>query len=228
MKLLFREDIDRDIWNWQDAISKESYGIQWKQFLPPSITADQVADKVFLKHYLEKEFYASGQVSAFKLWLEDHTDARRIEEDLTALMQGPFLSQNIVVYVTTFHRAPYDVPESSFFLIRRTNKRELSVTAIYHELMHFLFHWHYWGKCEKKGLSEQEIHDFKESLTVLLDPILEKRGLPPDGGYPMHKGLRKQWTLLYEEDSNFPIFIEKALVLYKSHLQNRQKFNRGD
>ena len=36
-----------------------------------------------------------------------------------------------------------------------------------------------------------------------------------DGGYPVHVELRKQWTVLYRENPNFPAFLEKAIPLYK-------------
>ncbi len=64
-------------------------------------------------------------------------------------------------------------------------------------------------------MSESEIDNFKESITVLLNPILEKRGLPLDGGYPIHEELRKQWAMLYGENPDFPGFLEKAIPLYK-------------
>jgi hypothetical protein len=218
MKLLFSEDIDRDMRNWQDSFNRESYGIQWKEFLPPSMTVEEVLGDNFLRNYLEKEFYKSGQVSDFRKWLEEHVVADQIEEDLIVLMQKPFLSKEIAVQITTFRRSPYNVLGNSFFLTRRTYKREISVGMIYHELMHFLFHWHYWDQCKKAGLSEQEIDNFKESLTILLNPILEKRGLPLDVGYPGHEALRKRWAALYAENSDFPIFLEKAIPIFKESL----------
>jgi hypothetical protein len=219
MQLIFHKDMDRDVWNWQDSFSRESYGIQWKQFLPPTMTVKEILNDAFLRDYLEKEFYKSGQVADFKKWLEERVAADQIEEDLTALMRQPFLSEKIAVNITTFHRAPYDVPGNSFFLMRRTYKREISVMMIYHELMHFLFHWHYWDQCKNAGLSEREIDNFKESLTVLLNPVLEKRGLPLDSGYPGHEELRKQWTILYKANLDFPVFFEKALILHKASLR---------
>lgn len=221
MQLFFSEDLKRDIWNWQDAIKKESYGMQWRQFLPSSITVEKVADDIFLRNYLENEFYKSGQVNDFKEWLTDHVVADQIEKDLASLMQVQFLFEKITAYITTFRRAPYDVPGNSFFLMRRTYKREISATSIYHELMHFLFHWHYWNQCRDAGLCDQEIHSFKESLTVLLNPTLEKRGLPLDEGYPMHQEFRKKWTSLYEEYPDFPVFFEKALAVCKDYLQKK-------
>jgi hypothetical protein len=223
MQLLFSEDIDRDMRNWQDSFNKESYGIQWKQFLPPSMTVKEVLDDNFLRDYLEKEFYDSGQVSDFKKWLEENIISSQIEEDLSVLMKKPFLSKEITVNITTFRRSPYNVPGNSFFLTRRTYKREISAGMIYHELMHFLFHWHYWDQCKEAGLSEQEIDDFKESLTVLLNSILEKRGLPLDVGYPGHEALRKQWVVLWGRNPDFPVFLEKAIPLYKDSLAKEQK-----
>jgi hypothetical protein len=217
MKFIFREDIDRDVANWQRAVEAKTHGIEWKRFLPASISPDEVRDTSFLREYLRREYYASGKVSDFRKWLEDNVPAGEIESDLVALMQRPFLSELTTIYLTTFHRAPYNPEESSFFLFEQS-RRQRSVTTIYHELMHFLFHWHYWDQCRKEGLSDSEIDNFKESITVLLNPILEKRNLPLDGGYPIHQELRKRWAILYEENPNFPAFLEKAIPLYKELL----------
>jgi hypothetical protein len=84
--------------------------------------------------------------------------------------------------------------------------------------MHFLFHWHYWDQCREAGLSDEAIDELKEALTVLLEPILKKRGLPPDGGYYIHKELREQLAKLYEVSPDFPVFIEKAIIIYRESL----------
>jgi hypothetical protein len=217
MQLIFREDIDHDVWNWQRAVSAKSHGVEWKQFLPPSITLEEVQDEKFLRGYLNEEFYISGRVSDFRAWLGKNVNTNQIESDLVALMKKPFLSSAVTVYLTTFHRAPYDYNESLFFLFEQKS-RERSITTIYHELMHFLFHWHYWDKCRNAGLSDKDIDELKEALTVLLEPILKERGLPSDGGYSVHKELREQLAILYEATPDFPNFIEKAIPLYKESL----------
>ncbi len=217
MKLIFCESLDRDIWNWQTAVMATSYGIDWKKFLPEGVTVENVGDKKFLRQYLEKEFYDTRKVSDFKQWLEKNVLGNQVEGDLISLMQKPLRSESVKIYLTTFHRAPYDPDEPSLFLFDRS-PRERCATTIYHEIMHFLFHWYYWEQCEAAGFSNQEIHDLKESLTVLLNPILKKRNLPLDNGYPMHQELRKKWTALYEENPNFPVFLEKAIPLYEESL----------
>jgi hypothetical protein len=215
MQFIFKEDIGRDVKNWQRAVEAKSHGIDWKRFLPESISLDEVSDASFLRAYLKKEYYDSGKVSGFRVWLENNVHADEIRDDLMALMQKPFHSDLITVYLTTFHRAPYNPDESSLFLFEQFPRRERSVTTIYHELMHFLFHWYYWDQCRKAGLSESEIDALKESFTVLLNPILAKRNLPLDGGYPIHEAMRERWAILYKETPDFPIFLEKALSTYK-------------
>ena len=218
MTLFFRESLERDIWNWRGAVRASSYGVDWKKFLTKEMTAQKVQNKVFLRTYLTKRYYASGKVSAFKQWLERHIDTRRVSSDLERLLGKKFLPKPITVFITTFRRAPYDVEACSYFLTLRETHPELSITATYHELMHFLFHWHYWGQCKKAGLSDSEIHDLKESLTVLLNPILKKRGLPLDFGYPNHRTMRDQWKSLYRKERSFSAFMKKALPWYKDLL----------
>jgi hypothetical protein len=218
MELFFCEDIDSDIYNWQRAIEVSSYGVDWKQFLPSSITVNDVRNTPFLRDYLKKEFYESGKVADLQAWLWENVDAIQIEKDLVALIKKPFLSERVSVFITTFHRAPYDVSSNRIFLFDRPQNRKRCVETLYHELMHFLFHWHYWEVCRGMGFSDAEIHDFKESITVLLNPILALRGLPLDGGYLKHKDVRDQWAVLYERNPSFPQFLEKALPIYQRSL----------
>jgi hypothetical protein len=217
MKFIFREDIDRDARNWQRAVEAKTHGIEWKRFLPASISLDEVKNAAFLREYLKREYYESGKIFDFREWLKKNVFADQVEEDLVTLMGKPFRFDLVTIYLTTFHRAPYNPEDSSFFLFEQP-RRERSVATIYHELMHFLFHWHYWDQCRKEGLSDSEIDNFKESITVLLNPVLEKRGLPMDGGYPIHEELRKKWTALYRENPDFPMFLERAIPLYKESL----------
>jgi len=60
-------------------------------------------------------------------------------------------------------------------IIYRENNIKKAASGIYHELMHFLFHQNYWKFCQKERLKENKIHILKESLTILLNEILEKK-----------------------------------------------------
>jgi hypothetical protein len=227
MQLVFCEDIERDIENWCSSLATQNnYVGDFKtKYLPKDILLEKISDKEYLREYLDERFYKTGKISEFRKWLEANTNSTEIQEDLEKLMGEKFLSETITAYITALGLGRYHVQGNLFYVIYRSPERDrkVRITNIYHELMHFLFHWHYWDQCREAGLSEQEINNLKESLTVLLNPILEWRGLPPDGGYPVHEELRKQWTVLYGENPNFPTFLEKAIPLYKDSLAKEQK-----
>jgi hypothetical protein len=215
MIIRFIENIERDIQNWQNSVIAKSYGVDWKNFLPKDIDIKDVKDYKFLKEYLNKNYYEKGEVSIFKNWLENNVDSAEIQTDLQGLMGKKFF-KDVNAFITTFHRAPYDVTESFFYLILRDTNRKRSITNIYHELMHFLFHIHYWEICKKAGLSETQTHDLKESLTALLNPILKRRGLPLDFGYPNHQEFRASLEKLWNKGENFEIFLKKVLDRYSN------------
>lgn len=215
MNLVFREDISRDIYNWRTAVSTETYGVDWKMYLPASLSIDQVMNEQFLKVYLDREYYCSGKVAEFRIWLETHADSNQIVADLEALTGKQFIPGPVTCFITTFHCAPYNVDRRLFYSIWRSTKREHAITSIYHEMMHFLFHWFYWDECRKAGLTDAQIHAFKESLTVLLNPTLEIRGLPSDRGYTTHAGLRAKWEAMRAEEEGFDTFFHKALAEYR-------------
>ncbi len=215
MELQFIENIERDIWNWQNAITANSYGIDWKKFLPEDISIENVRDNEYLKNYLERKYYQSGKVSEFKDWLGQNVNSSQIQVDLETLMDKKFPSGNIKVFITTFRRAPYNVKQNFFYvvLIWNESKRKKSIPVIYHELMHFLFHIHYWDMCQKAGLSDTQIHILKESSTVLLNPILEKRGFPISSGYANHQEIRAKLKKIWDKEKNLKLFLEKVIRL---------------
>lgn len=224
MQLIFCEDIERDVENWRSSlVTQNNYVGDFRaKYLPKDILPEKIGDKEYLREYLDERFYKTGKIIEFKTWLEANANSAEIQEDLERLMGVKFLSETITAYITALGLGRYHVQGDLFYVIYRSPERDrkMRITNIYHELMHFLFHWHYWDQCKEAGLSEQEINNLKESLTVLLNPVLEKRGLPSDGGYPVHEELRKKWAALYKGNSDFPVFLEGAILLYKKSLIN--------
>ena len=139
MELQFVENIEHDIWNWQNAITANSYGVDWRKFLPEDISIESVRDNEYLKNYLEKKYYQPGKILEFRDWLEQNVDSSQIQADLETLMNKKFPPGNIKVFITTFRRAPYNIEQSFFYviLIWNESKRKKSIPVIYHELMHF-------------------------------------------------------------------------------------------
>ena len=203
------------MWNWQTALDVTSYGTSWRKYVPCDISVSDVMDTNTLRRYIENRYCQTGIVNEYIGWVLDNVHADQIESDLEGLLGRPFLPGPINVYVTTFHRAPYDAKSHCLFSIQRVSERARSITSIYHELMHFVFHWYYWEPCRSAGLTDIETHSFKESLTTLLNPLLIGRGLPLDSGYLQHQVLREKWDILWKESNmEFDVFFQKALAEY--------------
>lgn len=200
MKINLIYDLQKDIKNWQESIKKSSYNVSWIKFLPDNISVKCVNDNICLKNYL-KTNYPINKIAEFINSLNKLINSREIQNDLEILLNAKFAVANFKIFITTFHRAPYNIEKKYFYLIYRENNINKAVGGIYHELMHFLFHQNYWDYCKNQGLSDAKIHIIKESLTVLLNEILEKRGLPLDKGYEAHKKLREK-IKGYQKNSN--------------------------
>lgn len=219
MKLEFIEDINRDVKNWQSSLTAHSsFVLDPKKYLPKDIAQEKLDNTEYLKQYLSKKFYEPGKISEFKNWLTINVNTTEIQNDIETLMDKAFSPLNIKAYITVFGLGRYSPELSIFYIIYSSPEqdRRIRISNIYHELMHFLFHFYYWDKCKKAGLSETQIHDLKESLTVLLNPILKQRELPLDSGYPSHQILRANLKKLWSEGENFEVFLKKALSVYSN------------
>ena len=216
MKLKFIENLEKDTNNWYGTTGISNYGIDWGKFLPKDILVEKIKNPAYLRDYLENKYYKTGKITEFKNWLEQNINPNQIQEDLELLMGKKFGNTTINVFITVFGRGMYYVPGNFFYLNYCHRDPEKSASRIYHELMHFLFHIYYWSECKKAGLSEKQIHDLKESLTVLLNPILKQRNLPLDSGYPKHQIMRANLEKLWNKEKNnkggkFELFLKKVL-----------------
>jgi hypothetical protein len=80
--------------------------------------------------------------------------------------------------------------------------------------MHFVVHKYYWKQMRDAGLSDQQVHDIKESLTVLLNPVFEARWGGTENGYPNHQNLRKDIKKIATTTKNFDEIIERTTKLF--------------
>ncbi len=217
MKIEFIEDVSRDVENWQKSLtSRSNYVSDPSKRIPEDVDKERLGDAEYLKQYLFDNFYQTGKVASFKNWLIANTNSAEIQGDIEDLMQRKFKTADITAYITVFGLGRYEPANNVFFVIftRLEERYKIKISNIYHELMHFLVHEYFWEECKASGLSEAQTHDLKESLTVLLNPILEKRGLPLDEGYPKHQELRAKLKALWEEKNwKFEDFLKKVLEL---------------
>lgn len=211
MKLIFIEDKKQDIKNWQESVKRQSFGVKWIEKLPNDITLECVNDSDCLDRYLENKYYSTDRIKKSIVELSKLLNANQIQHDLESILQCKFKTNTYQVVITTFSRAPFNLKECRFFIILRKDIKRM-ITTIYHELMHFLFYQNYYELCKNKGLSDSQINDFKEIITVLLNEILSKRNLPLDNGYPIHRELRAKVLQIKNNEKNFNNILEQIIA----------------
>lgn len=210
LNLKVEYNLEKDIQNWKQSLNKESYNVKWNKFLPDNISFECLKNDKCLSKYLSIN-YEAGKIDKFINSLNKLTNSREIQNDLENLLDSKFKTTDFKIFITTFHRAPYNIEKKYFYLIYRENNIKKAIGSIYHELMHFLFHQNYWDYCKNKGLNDTKIHILKESLTVLLNEILEKRGLPLDKGYVVHWDLREKIKNYKKSSKDFKRLLSKMI-----------------
>lgn len=210
LNLKIEYNLEKDIQNWKQSLNKESYSVNWNKFLPDNISFECLNNDECLSKYL-KTNYPFNKIGEFINLINKLINPQETQNDLEKLLDAKFAATDFRIFITTFHRAPYNIDKNYFYLIYRENNIRKAISGIYHELMHFLFHQNYWDYCKKKGLNDIKIHILKESLTVLLNEILEKRGLPLDKGYAAHQELREKIKNYEKSSNNFKELLTKII-----------------
>lgn len=214
MQLNFIKNIQLDTKNWQNGVLAKSHGVNWAKYIPPDLSIECVKNDKCLTNYLKNKFYNSCDIDLYIEKFKKVIDILEIQNDLEFLMNKKFPEKiEINVLITTFQRCPYNIKDNFFYLRYQAAEEDFkkSITTIYHELMHFLFHWHYWQKCRNAGLKENKIDDIKEAFTILLNSILEKRNLPIDKGYKIHQDLRGKIMGFWKQKNDFEFVLEKVI-----------------
>lgn len=199
MKINLISDLDRDIKNWQESVISKSYGIDWASYLPSDIKLSAVKNTNKLREYLQEKYYGNGKIDEFIEFIKNSIKDIDIEGEQNQIFGTNINLGEIKIYVTTFHRAPYDTEDNSFFIIYRDHGCLDTVTGIYHEINHLYFHRLFDEFFNTTKVSDEQAQDIKESFTVLLNPYLDKHGFPLDDGYDIHKKLRAYIQTDYQE-----------------------------
>lgn len=216
----FQINLDLDAQNWWVSCNRVSSGTDWKQRIEPTLQKQIVGKSPkesfkFLIPYLKEKYQKDDFIQQFKKEAEGNW--RKVEkpvfERLEKITGKPICRQKFICFLTTFPRGPYSVKSGWFMLYPRRNP-VCYPTTITHELMHFQFHAFYWEKCQKMGLSEDQINTLKEALTVLLNEEFSDLLSCPDGGYPQHKKLRSDLLKLWRKEKNLDKLIESAKKLF--------------
>lgn len=139
--------------------------------------------------YKKNEVEISQKMKEFQETLNQYKDI--IFEKIEKLTKHPIDYDEIIMFLTTYRRCPYDREKGYIRLALSANKlRALNILA--HEVLHFQFHKYYSNLPRIKSLNFEQFDTIKESLTFLLN--FEFEGIPMwyDKGYDVHQEFRKK------------------------------------
>ncbi len=209
-------DIQKDIWNWIDALQNSFMEFNWidnidnpddTKIVKQILGLKKQDAKQTLKPYLEKqkEDPNSRLNKSIKTIQKDFdTKYQNACEILEKITNHPMVSNNFIFYVTTFPRCPYSYDNYEIFMY--DYPWSTPIDGFLHEGLHFQF-THFWGDDQNSPVSKLNDDQFdyiKEALTVVLDEDLKPVLSKPDHGYPnqteYRKLLHKHWQKYHDFD----------------------------
>lgn len=119
----------------------------------------------------------------------------------------------------------YNSEENWFAFSSHSGTLQNTKTAM-HEVMHVFFHKQWWDFCTEQGVSNKNIWDIKEAVTVLLNLWFKNQLIDLDMGYEEHTELRhniKQWFL---DSRDFKKTLTQACEYMKIHPEKSPVWNK--
>ncbi len=219
VKLIFKFDIEKDLYNIWETCNKDSAWYNHKKNVS-STFLEICKSKKFDECKKELEdyrirMYNSGLIKVFVDFIQKAWDKINDEffKRLEKITKRKFKFETVNVYVTTVMRCPYNYKEPSFMV---SFFRDISnaLKTCGHELIHIQFHNTYWDKVEKQ-IGKEKTSDLKEALTVLLNLEFKDLWFVEDRGYDVHKELRKFITEEWEKEKDFEKLLNKCINYLK-------------
>jgi len=222
-KVLFKFDKEKDLWNIWETCNSDSKWYNHKESVSP-ILLEICEGKKFeeCKKELEEfrsKIYNSKLIKPFVNSLQQAWDTinDRFFEKLEKIMKLPIVFDEVISYITTVNRCPYDFKENPWFMVSFFKNILNALVTCGHEIMHIQFHNTYWDYV-KKEIGEDKTAHLKEALTVLLNSEFSKDfWFVNDEGYPVHKELRKFIEEEWKKEPDFDILLNKCIKYLKDN-----------
>jgi len=216
VKVIFKFDKEKDLWNhWDKSNKSSSFG----KFKIHPRTLEICKGKEFeeCKEELSNHLKRVHESKILEIFLESVEKSwKEVEEKffrrMNNLMKKRF-NKDIFAYLTTLSVCPYNVDEPSFmFSFFSTLTHSLKTCG--HEIMHLYFHEFYWKDVEKE-IGEKKTGDLKEALTVLLNQEFKDLWFVEDEGYEEHKKLREFIVNEWKKEKDFEKLLERCIKYLK-------------
>ena len=229
LQFLIDKEADVDLWlKFLKPANSTDYGKDWLKSFPSDFTEKLLSlpeDKqpIAISNHIEK-YYSKEYLNKFQIKSYNKIKGKLdiIIERLEKVHNRKLPVKNIIVKYETFTCCPYiwqgkESDTFGLYFSKYIIDKDEEIVCFAHELMHLFFHYYFFDYCISKGLSENQTHDLKESLTVFLDTESSLSSLmdAKDGGYFVHQKLREliseEWNKLPEKNFEklLDIVIEK-------------------
>lgn len=223
-KILY--DIQKDIWNWRDALKSSFMGSDWlnnidnnsdRKIAQQILGLKKQPAELILKPYLiaQKENPNSKLNKFIEIiendFQEKYQNACQILEKIT---KHPMISDNFTFYVTTFPRGCYFYEKCEIFMYDSIeNFWGMPIDGFLHEGLHFQFTC-YWREDKNSPISKLNDDNFdyiKEALTVVLDDDLKPIITTADQGYSNQIKYRKLLSKHWQKYHDFEKLVDYGL-----------------
>ena len=176
--------------------------------------------KEIIKKRIEKD-YKSLNFDFDNFFKSVKKEWYKVEEEyikrLEKIMRKPFLGKKVTCYATILPRCNYwDCLPFPWFKLSILYPKSKWNQVCMHEIMHFIFHWHYWDYC-LNYLDEKLVWHLKESVTFLLNEEFSDLMEEKDKGYSPHQRLRKELIVIWRETKDFQKFLDKSFPIVKKY-----------
>lgn len=154
-KIIIKQNIKKDAWNWWHACNKISYSENWRERIDKKLQ-NQIVGKTkkqafkFLIPYL-KNLYKKENIVQKKKELKSIFDKnqRQIFTRMEKVTGKKIYRNNFTCFLTTFPRAPYGY-QRGYIWIPIIWPKETYIRTFVHELLHFQTYAYWEEKCLKK------------------------------------------------------------------------------
>jgi len=229
VKLNFNYNLKKDAWSWVlIAKDKNLWGLNWRDQIAQ--ISDELLSKIekvsfsralnVVEEYIEKDSNKEYKSRVMNCEMQALEESWRLNElryfkILADITKKPVFTDKFYCYFTTGLVCPYN-EKGGWFMVSMWHSIPFSITTICHELMHLQFLHYYKNYLKRKGLTNDQIEDLKESLTFLLnEPEFESIILSRDNGYPEHKKLRKKLGAIWSKNKDFQNLLDEAVSFIK-------------
>jgi hypothetical protein len=225
MKLNFKYDIDKDLSNYDNNFLNHKYPSYGREKLNIGSLVPVINRTDFGKDDFDKLGFIKENLESFykknKSYFDDQlkfveSEWQKRGDEYQKRLEKYFnvkIDFDATCYLTTLGIAPYNVDQKYFYSIMTWSPAR-QITSIAHEYMHLVFRSNFDKYLTEKGMTQQDILEINEALTVLINfEFFDLFIVPDQNNKPTAQDLRVKTMELWEEQKPFKEILEAVIQM---------------